>query len=94
MFYSAAGLLLSLAIAVAAWLRSGRRGGPYDAGVYAMDRRAHLRYAAISVAFAMFFAFALALRLEAAGIGALALYALIAVFYVTSFLRGAFGPDE
>jgi hypothetical protein len=34
------------------------------------------------------------LRLEEAGLAALALYALFAVFYVTSFLRGAADGDE
>lgn len=94
MFYSIAGLALSLSVAVAAWRRSRSEGGYYDREVYAMQRTTHLRYGAISLAFAAFFAVALAMRLEPAGIVALALYAVIAVFYAASFLQGAADRDE
>ncbi|HEU5480745.1 MAG TPA: hypothetical protein VFU90_12955 [Candidatus Tumulicola sp.] len=87
--WSLAGLALSAAIATAAWLRSRARGGYYDRDVYAMSGRAHRAYALVSLAFAAFFAVALALRREAAGVGGLALYAVIAAFYAASFLRGA-----
>lgn len=49
----------------------------------------HRRYAAVSFAFALFFFAASLLRLGTAGIAGLALYALIAIFYAASFLRGA-----
>jgi hypothetical protein len=94
MYSSAIGLLLSLGIAALAWRRSRALGGYYDRDVYGMDRTAHVRYAAVSLAFAAFFCVAWALRWSSAGIAALALYALVAVFYVTSFLQGAADADE
>ena len=41
-----------------------------------------------------YFGATLALHAETAGIAGLALYALIAVFYAASFLRGASDSDE
>jgi hypothetical protein len=94
MSYSIAGLVLALGVAAAAWQRSRSAGGFYDAQVYGMDRATHRRYCAIGVAFAAFFGLAYALHLYGAGIAALALYAVIAVFYLSSFLRGASDLDE
>ena len=94
MLYSIAGLVLSLFVAGAAWCRSRSAGGYYEREVYGMQRTTHLRYGAISLVFAALFAVFVALHSKAAGIAALALYALIAVFYAASFLRGAAGPDE
>ncbi|MGC9990888.1 MAG: hypothetical protein ABSD52_00655 [Candidatus Cybelea sp.] len=94
MLYSAAGLVLSLGIAAVAWRRSRTRGGYYDREVYGMKRATHVTYGAIGLAFALFFALALWLRLVSAGIAALALYAVIAVFYLSSFVRGASDFDE
>ena len=86
--------MLALGVAAAAWQRSRSAGGFYDAQVYGMDRATHRRYGAISLGFAAFFALAYALHLYGAGIAALTLYALVAVFYATSFLRGAADADE
>jgi hypothetical protein len=88
------GLALSLAIAAIAVLRSRASGGYYDAEVYGMLPATHRRYAAISLAFASFFAVAWALHAAAAGLAALTVYVLIAIFYVTSFLRGYADVDE
>ncbi|MGC2651846.1 MAG: hypothetical protein WA304_13700, partial [Candidatus Cybelea sp.] len=94
MLYGAIGLACSACVAgVAAW-RSRSAGGYYDRGVYGLDARAHRRYASISLAFAVFFAAMLVLHAVTAGIVGLALYALVAVFYATSFLRGASDIDE
>lgn len=87
--WSIGGLLLALALAATAWRSSRAPGGFYDREIYAMDTRAHRRYAAVSLVFALFFAATYAFRRDSAGIAGLALYALIAVFYATSFLRGA-----
>jgi hypothetical protein len=87
--WSVTGLILALAIAAAAWRSSRSAGGFYDRDVYAMDPPAHRRYALISVAFAVYFAIAVVSRAETAGIAGLALYALVAIFYAASFLRGA-----
>jgi hypothetical protein len=85
-------LAAALLVGAAAWRRSRSHGGFYDSETYAMKPVAHKRYALMSLAFALFFAAAYAFRLESEGIAALALYALIAVFYATSFLQGA--PDD
>jgi hypothetical protein len=87
--WSFAGFILALAVAVASWRCSRSPGGFYDREVYGMNAAAHRRYAVVSLVFATVFAFAYGRRLEAAGIAALALYALIAIFYAASFLRGA-----
>jgi hypothetical protein len=94
MLYRIAGFALALAITAVAWRRSRGEGGYFDREVYGMRRATHLRYAAVSLAFAIFFAITIALRLEAAGIALLALYAVIAVFYAASFLQGAADSDE
>jgi hypothetical protein len=92
MIWSLAGLALALLIAAVALLRSRAPGGFYDRETYAMDRSSHRRYAIVSLLFAGVFAAAYLFHFQAAGIAGLTLYALIAVFYATSFLQGA--PDE
>jgi hypothetical protein len=87
-------VVFALAVAGTAWRRSFAAGGFYDRDLYAMTPAVHRRYAIVSLGFALFFAAALAFRWDAAGIPALALYALVAVLYATSFLRGANDPDE
>ena len=83
------GLILALVVATFAWRSSRAPGGFYDREIYTMDSSSHRRYAFVSLAFALYFAIAYALHREAAGIAGLTLYAFIAVFYATSFLRGA-----
>ena len=94
MIWSFGGFIGALVLAVVAWRRSLAPGGFYDREVYAMDARTHRRYAAIGLSFAAYFAVTSALRLATAGIVGLALYALIAVFYLTSFAQGAADRDE
>jgi hypothetical protein len=94
MIYSAVGLALALGIAAMALGRGRSRGGYYEREVYGMSRTTHVAYGAIGLAFAAFFCAALGLGLVSAGIAALALYAVIAVFYLSSFLRGASDIDE
>lgn len=89
MIYDGVGFALALAIAIAAWRGSRRVGGFYDREVYGLESSAHRRYAFVSVGFAAYFATAYALRADAAGVVGLGLYALIAIFYATSFLQGA-----
>jgi hypothetical protein len=96
------GCILALAVTLIAWLRGaavrrskGRVPGlTYDLDVYGMTVRTHRRYAWTGLAFAVFFGFTCALHQSAAGIAGLAVYALIAILYATSFLRGASDPDE
>jgi len=59
-----------------------------------MTPRTHRAYALAGLAFALFFAGALALHRDAAGIAGLAAYAVLAIFYATSFLRGASDDDQ
>jgi hypothetical protein len=92
MLYSAAGAVAASIVTIAAWRCSRAPGGFYDREVYGMTASVHRRYAVISLAFAVYFVIASVLRLDAAGIAGLALYALVAVFYAASFLQGA--PDE
>lgn len=87
------GLAVSLAVAAAAWWRSRLTGGYYDAGIYGMTPRAHRAYALVSLGFALFFALALGLGSTSAGVAGLAIYTVVAIFYATSFLRGA-ADDE
>ncbi|HEY1882941.1 MAG TPA: hypothetical protein VGG51_07870 [Candidatus Cybelea sp.] len=94
MIYDAIGIVLALGVALGAWRNSARGGGYYDREIYGMNSATHVRYALVSLAFAGFFIAAYVLALRAAGIVALALYALLAVFYLTSFLRGAADTDE
>jgi hypothetical protein len=94
MIWSLAGLVLAFGIAVAALYRSRARGGFYDTQVYGMTSASHRRYALVSLAFAAYFVCTVAWHLETAGIAGLALYALIAVFYATSFLRGFADDDQ
>ncbi len=54
-----------------------------------MDARAHQRYAWASLGFALYFAATYALALPSAGVAGLALYALVALLYGASFLRGS-----
>ena len=92
--WNVVGLALALLMAGVAFFRSRRCGGYYDSQVYEMIPSTHRRYAAIGLAFAFFFAAALTLRAAPAGMVALGLLVVIAVFYLTSFLRGYADYDE
>jgi len=87
--WNVAGLLLALAITAIAWRKSLTPGSFYDEGVYGMTPGVHRGYAYVSLAFAVFFTGMLAFKQENAGIAALAGFALVAVLYGASFLRGA-----
>jgi len=89
MLWSITGLTLALTVAVVALRCSRSPGGYYDRLTYGMSSATHRGYAALSAGFALYFAFVLSFRLQTAGIAGLALYALVAIFYGTSFLRGA-----
>lgn len=92
MIWSLVGLAAAVIVAATALWRSGAPGGFHDRETYGMDASSHRRYATVSLVFAAYFGIIYASRLETAGIVGLALYALIAVLYATSFLQGA--PDE
>ena len=92
--WNVVGLAFALFIAAIAFFRSRTRGGYYDTEVYGMVPSTHRRYSAISLAFALFFAVALGLRAETAGTIALSIYVVIALLYLTSFIRGYADVDE
>lgn len=59
-----------------------------------MTPRSHRAYAVAGLAFALFFVVTLALHRDGAGIAGLSAYAVVAIFYATSFLRGASDDDQ
>ncbi|HEV7180326.1 MAG TPA: hypothetical protein VGN11_10645, partial [Candidatus Baltobacteraceae bacterium] len=67
-------------------------GSFYDREVYGMTRSTHLRYAWTALALAMLFAAAWVLKIQAE-IALFAAFVLLAIFYLTSFLRGAHEDD-
>jgi hypothetical protein len=83
------GVATALGIAVLAWRQSRVRGGFYAEGVYGMASSTHRAYAIASLVFALGFAIAFALRATFAGLAVLAVYAVIAILYLSSFIRGA-----
>jgi hypothetical protein len=89
MIWSLGGLAIALVVASIALRCSRSPGGFYDREAYGMTAAVHRRYATTSLVFAIYFAVTSAFHLETAGIAGLALYALIAVLYASSFLRGA-----
>jgi predicted membrane channel-forming protein YqfA (hemolysin III family) len=89
---SLTGLALSLALAALAFARSRARGGFYDADVYAMTPAVHRGFAFLGLAFAVLFAASLAYAPLLFWAGAA--FTLAAVFYLTSYLRGAHEDDD
>ena len=88
------GSVVALFTAVLAWRQSRAPGGFYAEGVYGMGPAHHRRYAAVSLAFAVALAIAFALRATFAGLIVLAVYAVIAILYSSSFIRGASDHHE
>ena len=85
--------LLGTALGFSLARRPEGRAGYYERSVYHLTPLAHRRFAALSAAFAL--AFAVALALPAVPVGwLLALYAFVFIFYATSFARGFSGEDE
>ena len=86
-------MLLSVAAALSfaafAFYRSTRTGGFYDAQVYAMQPRAHRRYALVGIALALLIAAAYEMHAQTLAFMLDAALTIVAVFYLTSFLRGA-----
>jgi len=91
--WSLLGCILSIALAGAAWLRSRSPGGYYDRSVYGMTHAIHRRYAIAALGLAALFAGIAVSKSGAILMPAFAAFALLAVFYGTSFLRG-FTDDD
>jgi hypothetical protein len=93
MMWASLGLVLSALVAVAAAWRSARRStNYYEVDVYGMTPASHRKYAAVSLVFAAVFVAALFTPLVPA-VPLLAVYAVIAIFYLSSFVRG-FSDEE
>jgi len=87
------GLALSLFTALFAWRRSSRAAGNYYAAdIYGMTALTHRRYAAISVGCAAAFAAGI-FTAAIPTVPLLAAYALLAIFYFSSFARGFSDED-
>jgi hypothetical protein len=83
------GVAAALGIAILAWQRSRAAGGFYAGGAYGMDPIIHRRYAIAGLAFAACFALAFVFHATFAGLCGLAIFAVIAILYLSSFVRGA-----
>lgn len=84
--------IASLALAGFAFARSRVPGGFYDRDVYGMTAVGHVRYAVAFAAFAAVLVLCRSARSDLSSI-AFAGLGLVAVFYLTSFLRG-FHEDD
>jgi len=93
MVWSIVGLSTCLAVAVLAWWRSRTPAGFYDGEVYGMTQRGHLRYLAIELVGGAAFLGTLLTHADTLAAWLFAAVALVDVFYLTSFLRGA-SEDE
>jgi hypothetical protein len=90
--WSGVGLALCiLQIGIACWRTASPTSNYYERDVYAMTRRTHMRYALVSALFAAFFIASFFVQLPAVPL--LAVYALIFIFYLSSFARG-FSDEE
>ena len=90
-----AGAIASILLGAAALLRSRGTGGFYETEVYGMTASTHRRYAVAGAIFAVvFFALGVLAPGGAATIWVFAAFVLVAVFYITSYLRGASDDDE
>ncbi|HET9030114.1 MAG TPA: hypothetical protein VFN49_08055 [Candidatus Aquilonibacter sp.] len=94
MGWSVWGLILAGIIALFAWSRSRRPGGFYDADIYGLTPRDHAIYGSIAAAFAVAFALTALLALGTITLYLFAAFVVFAVFYLTSFLRGAHEDDQ
>lgn len=81
-------------IAIFAHLRSRAQGGFYDADVYGMTPRTHRTYASVSALFCAALLTCAILDAGTIGFWILCAFVLFALFYLTSFLRGAHEDDD
>jgi hypothetical protein len=93
MIWSVLGTAGSGIMAIFAMLRSRTPGGYYDADVYGMTPRTHFAYAAVAWVFFIAFIFTRWFRAGTISFYIFAAFVLFALFYGTSFLRGAHEDD-
>lgn len=92
--WSIVGCAGALLVAILAFVRSRTAGGFYDADVYGISAAGHRAYGLVASAFCALFLVALATHLETLGLWLLAAFVPFALFYLTSFLRGAHEDDD
>ncbi len=92
MAWAVIGFLGSLLLGAFAYSRSRVPGGFFDTQVYGMTARTHRSYAIAGLMFAGVFAAAWVFKLQIE-IAAFTAFVLVAIFYLTSFLRGAHEDD-
>ncbi len=93
MIWGVLGVVVSGIIALFALQRSRTPGGYYDTDVYGMTPATHRTYATTAGAFFAAFIFTCLLRAGTIGFYLFAAFVLFALFYLTSFLRGAHEDD-
>lgn len=81
-------------IAAFAYGRSRVHGGFYDSDIYGMTPKTHRAYAAVAALFALAFSTCAIARAGTIAVWILAPFVLFALFYLTSFLRGAHEDDD
>ncbi|MGZ3498221.1 MAG: hypothetical protein ACXWNK_05210 [Vulcanimicrobiaceae bacterium] len=92
--WSLIGAILALAVSGFAWQRSrSPKATFYERDVYDMTPAVHRRYAVASLAFAILFIVGAAWP-RVPAVPLLAVYAVVAILYLASFVRGATGEDE
>jgi hypothetical protein len=91
--YAGIGVALSCITVAFALLRARAPASFYASGVYNMTAQSHRTFAIISIAFAFAFLVAYALP-QVIAVTLLAAYALVLIFYFSSFARGFSGEDE
>jgi hypothetical protein len=88
------GSIVALLLAAFAYLRSRAPGGFYDREIYGMTPSTHRAYGSISIIFTVVFAYAAVHFPDSATVWLYAAFVLFAIFYLTSYLRGAQEDDE
>jgi hypothetical protein len=89
MTWSIVGIVTSLAVLGVAGWRMRRPAGFYDGAVYGMTRDTHRRYFGLELLLLLAFFATAIVHAGSVTIWLLAFAVLVAVFYLTSFLRGA-----
>ena len=92
--WSLIGAIAAFVVSAVAWQRSRASTSTfYERDVYDMTPAIHRRYALASLVFTMLF-IAGAVWPRVPAVPLLAVYAVIAILYLASFVRGATGEDE
>jgi hypothetical protein len=86
--WSLIGAICAAALAAFAFWRSRQPGGHYDDEIYGMTHVSHIRYTLAALGFAILFAVSAYTQNTTLLLPIGAAFALLAVFYGTSFLRG------